>query len=130
MSASLKLSFFIICLLVLSVADFARAEQNSNSQIDCPDFIENVFDEKAIIEKFKGVFEEVETKGTKLTVHQSCPDFLMKKGYFQATEYLFKEWFIKQKIDIVDYIQASVNYMKRELDRTVTLASNFKKKQK
>ncbi len=49
---------------------------------------------------------------------------------YNATEYLFREWYIKKKIDIVDNVRSSVNYIKKELDRTLTLASNFKKKQK
>lgn len=54
----------------------------------------------------------------------------MKHGLFDATEYLFREWFIKHKIDIVDKVRASVHYMIKEVDRTLSLASNFKKKQK
>lgn len=54
----------------------------------------------------------------------------MKHGMYNAAEVLFKEWYIKNKIDIVDQVRASVNYLKKELDRSLTLASNFKKKQK
>lgn len=54
----------------------------------------------------------------------------MKRGYFNATEELFKEWFIKQKIDIVENVRATVSYMKQEYERELNLATNFKKKQK
>ena len=54
----------------------------------------------------------------------------MKHGLFNATEWLFKEWFIKNKIDIVEDVRTTVSYMKKEIDRTFTLASNFKKKQR
>lgn len=54
----------------------------------------------------------------------------MKHGFYNATEYLFKDWFIKNKVDIVENVRASVNYLKKEIDRTFTLANNFKKKQK
>ena len=54
----------------------------------------------------------------------------MKHGMYSATEVLFKEWFIKNKIDVVEQVRASVNYLKKEFDRALTLASNFKKKQK
>jgi hypothetical protein len=60
----------------------------------------------------------------------SCPEFLMKHGLFDATEYILKEWYIKNKIDIVDKVRASVHYMIKEIDRTLSLATNFKKKQK
>ena len=54
----------------------------------------------------------------------------MKHGYYNATELLFKEWYIKNKIDIVEDVRTSVNYLKKEIDRSFTLASSFKKKQK
>lgn len=54
----------------------------------------------------------------------------MKHGLFAATEWLFKEWYIKRKIDIVEDVRTSVHYLKREIDRTFTLAANFRKKQK
>ena len=54
----------------------------------------------------------------------------MRRGFFDATEYLFKEWFIKHKIDIVDKVRASVHYIIKEVDRTLSFATNFKKKQK
>lgn len=54
----------------------------------------------------------------------------MKHGMFDATEFVFKEWYIKKKIDIVEDVRTVVHFVNKELDRTFTLASNFKKKQR
>lgn len=54
----------------------------------------------------------------------------MRHGMFTATEYLFREWYIKKKIDIVEDVRTAIHFVNKELDRTLTLASNFKKKQR
>lgn len=54
----------------------------------------------------------------------------MRHGMFNATEFIFKEWYIKKKIDITEDVRTVVHFVNKELDRTFTLASNFKKKQR
>lgn len=113
-------------LIILSMVFLLSARASHSLSIECPSFIEEVEDERSVIEKFRSALSSDSVS----SLHQNCPELLIKRGYLDAAEFLFQEWFLKRKIDIVDYIQASINYVKNELDRTVNLAMNFKKKQK
>lgn len=119
---------------ILKLAGLLLAVYNTAQRsIECPEYLEDLLEESEMIARFQ---KDIESKQVTSIhhkyhlLHPSCPEFLMKHGFYAATEYLFREWFIKNKVDIVENVRASVNYLKKEIDRTFTLANNFKKKQK
>jgi len=54
---------------------------------------------------------------------------LLQKGYFKASDYLMKNWFLKKGIDIGDQLQKEVGSLKAELDKLVQAVSNVKQNQ-
>lgn len=52
---------------------------------------------------------------------------LLKKGYFQTSDFLMKNWFLKKGIDIGDSLQKEVGSLKAHLDKLVSSVSDVKK---
>jgi len=94
--------------------------------VECPAYLQGIYNEDKMILKIQTDIAQ----GTVTNIHHNCAEFLIKQGKYDAAEYLLKEWFVKRKIDIVENVRATVSYVKKEVDRTLSLASNFKKKQK
>ena len=53
----------------------------------------------------------------------------MKHGFYNTVEYLINKWFVPKKIDIVDNLRVTANYLKRHMQKKYKLAMNFNKKQ-
>lgn len=52
---------------------------------------------------------------------------LLKKGYFRASDYLLKNWFLTKGIDIGEKLRYGVNSIKSDLEKLVQLVSSAKK---
>jgi hypothetical protein len=53
----------------------------------------------------------------------------MKRGFYSTVELLISKYFVPNKIDIVDSLRATANYLTREMEKKQKLAYNFNKKQ-
>ena len=96
-----------------------------SSSIKCPDFYAGLTEEQAILQKFDSAIKSSEYS----TIEISCPEGLMRAGYYDVVELLVRDWYIPRKLDVVDNLRATANYLKREMDKKVRISNNFNHKQ-
>jgi len=109
------------CLALLLLA----TSSNAQKAIKCPEFYIDALDEVSIISKF----DEHLKSDNEVMIDPSCPEHLMRIGFYNAAEWLLENWFVPKKIDIVDSIRSTADYLKREMDKRLRIAQNFNQKQ-
>ena len=93
--------------------------------LKCPDFYDGLTEENDILKKFEDAVSSDEYD----TIEIGCPEGLMRAGFYDVVELLVRDWYIPRKLDVVDNLRATANYLKREMDKKVRIANNFNHKQ-
>ena len=60
------------------------------------------------------------------SIKAECAEQLMKHGFFEALNYVIDEWYLPQKIDILEDLRTTAGHITRTLENSQTLATNFK----
>ena len=91
-------------------------------RILCPQFFGDEYEEKPIMAKFA---EKIKSNSVTY-ISPECPERLLKHGFYTTLNYLVDNWFLPQKIDIVDDLRTAAGFISRSLENAQTLATNFK----
>ena len=113
----------LLNLLILLIVLFAAATSKQSGAINCRDILKNIkFNshetrEKAVADRLK------ELVSAKSNIQADCVDVLVRHGLFDGAEYLVKNYFLEQKIDLQNAYRTFMNSHRNRLDEMLRLAS-------